>query len=81
MDYGRVNKLSVFRKLATGVNVSVGVLAQNNKGIYFQYDTSYLAQYHNLSPFNLSFDSTLQLAPVRPHNRLHGAFSETSLDS
>jgi serine/threonine-protein kinase HipA len=80
MDYGRVNKLSVFRKLATGVNVSVGVLAQNSKGIYFQYDTSYLAQYHNLSPFNLSFDSILQLAPVRPHNRLHGAFSDSLPD-
>ena len=80
MDYGRVNKLSVFRKLATGDNVTVGVLAQNSQGIFFQYDTGYLAQYHNLSPFNLSFDSTLQLAPVRPHNRLHGAFSDSLPD-
>jgi serine/threonine-protein kinase HipA len=80
MDYGRVNKLSVFRKLANGDNVAVGILAQNRQGIYFQYDTSYLEQYHNLSPFNLSFDSTLQLAPVSPHNRLHGAFSDSLPD-
>lgn len=80
MDYGRVNKLSVFRKLANGDNVTVGILAQNKQGIYFQYDTSYLEQYHNLSPFNLSFDSTLQLAPVSPHNRLHGAFSDSLPD-
>jgi serine/threonine-protein kinase HipA len=80
MDYGRVNKLSVFRKLANGDNVAVGILAQNRQGIYFQYDTIYLEQYHNLSPFNLSFDSTLQLAPVSPHNRLHGAFSDSLPD-
>ena len=80
MDYGRVNKLSVFRKLANGDNVAVGILAQNRQGIYFQYDTSYLEQYHNLSPFNLNFDSTLQLAPVSPHNRLHGAFSDSLPD-
>ncbi|WP_019026731.1 type II toxin-antitoxin system HipA family toxin [Colwellia piezophila] len=80
MDYGRVNKLEVFRKLANGVNVAVGVLAQNRQGIYFQYDTHYLNQYHNLSPFNLSFDSSLQLAPVRPHNSLHGAFSDSLPD-
>ncbi|MFT6138217.1 MAG: serine/threonine-protein kinase HipA [Salibacteraceae bacterium] len=36
MDYGRVNKLSVFRKLANGDNVAVGILAQNRQGIYFQ---------------------------------------------
>jgi serine/threonine-protein kinase HipA len=59
MDYGRANKLSVFRKLTNGDNVSVGALAQNRQSVYFQYDTSYLEQYHNLSHFNLNFDSTL----------------------
>lgn len=80
MGYGRISKLAVFRKLTDGTNVAVGTLAQNRQGVYFQYDAGYLQQYHNLSPFNLNFDSSLQLAPNRPHNGLHGAFSDSLPD-
>ena len=54
MGYERISKLEVFRKLTDGTNVAVGTLAQNRQGVYFQYDASYLQQYHNLSPFNLA---------------------------
>lgn len=80
MSYQRINKLEVLRKLSDGSRVVVGLLAQNQQGIYFQYDTDYLAKFHNLSPFNLDFDSSLQLAPARPHNGLHGAFSDSLPD-
>ena len=80
MSYGQINKLSVSRKLSDGSNVNVGLLAQNKQGIYFQYETDYLNKYHNLSPFNLNFDTSLQLAPAQPHHRLHGAFSDSLPD-
>lgn len=54
MSYQRINKLEVLRKLSDGARVVVGLLAQNQQGIYFQYDTDYLAKFHNLSPFNLA---------------------------
>lgn len=80
MSYERVNKLEVFRTLTDGTNISVGTLAQNRQGVYFQYATGYLQNFGNLSPFNLHFDSSLQLAPNRPHNGLHGAFSDSLPD-
>lgn len=80
MNELQINKLDVWRKLASGAAVKVGELAQNKQGIYFQYHTDYLNQYQNLSPFNLKFDSSVQLAPKNPHNNLHGAFSDSLPD-
>ncbi len=80
MSYEKVNKLEIWRKLSDGSSAAVGELAQNKQGVYFQYYTSYLEQFSNLSPFNLNFDPTLQLAPKKPHNRLHGAFSDSLPD-
>ncbi|PKG37509.1 type II toxin-antitoxin system HipA family toxin [Psychromonas sp. Urea-02u-13] len=80
MNYQRVSKLEVFRKLSDATNVAVGTLAQNSQGTFFQYKRDYLQQFNNLSPFNLSFDSSLQLAPRRPHAGLHGAFSDSLPD-
>jgi len=80
MTYTKVNKLAVWRTLSDGSSTAVGELAQNKQGAYFQYNTHYLAKFSNLSPFNLYFDSTLQLAPKKPHNGLHGAFSDSLPD-
>ena len=80
MTYKQVNKLEVWRTLTSGNTIFVGELAQNKQGVYFQYNTSYLDKFSNLSPFNLTFNSTLQLAPKTPHNGLHGAFSDSLPD-
>lgn len=39
-----VSKLNVYRRLSDGRQVVVGQLAQNSKGVFFQYDAGYLAQ-------------------------------------
>jgi len=75
-----VKKLEVWRKFASGSTIKVGELAQNKQGVYFQYDTDYLNQHENLSPFGLNFDASLQLAPKQPHDGLHGAFSDSLPD-
>jgi len=80
VSYEKVNKLEVCRTLSDGSSIVVGELAQNKQGVYFQYNDNYLDNFSNLSPFNLSFDSTLQLSPKKPHNELHGAFSDSLPD-
>ena len=80
MSYEKVNKLEIWRTLSDGSSIAVGELAQNKQGVYFQYHINYLDNFANLSPFNLNFDSTLQLAPKKPHNGLHGAFSDSLPD-
>jgi serine/threonine-protein kinase HipA len=80
MNFQQVQKLDVKRKLSDGSQVIVGELAQNRQGVYFQYNDDYLTHYSNLSPFNLSFDPSLQVAPLSPHNNLHGAFSDSLPD-
>ncbi|PCI73167.1 MAG: phosphatidylinositol kinase [Gammaproteobacteria bacterium] len=80
MSYEKVNKLEVWRTLSDGSSIVVGELAQNKQGVYFQYNDNYLDNFSNLSPFNLSFDFTLQLSPKKPHNGLHGAFSDSLPD-
>lgn len=80
MSYLQVKKLDVERRLSDGRSVFVGELAQNKQGVYFQYDDNYLANFNHLSPFNLNFDTSLQLAPTAPHNGLHGAFSDSLPD-
>lgn len=80
MSYLQVKKLEVWRKLTSGMTIKVGELAQNKQGVYFQYDADYLNKYKNVSPFNLHFDSLLQLAPKKAHNGLHGAFSDSLPD-
>lgn len=80
MSYSQVQKLEVWRKLSDGSAVIVGDLAQNKQGVYFQYRVNYINRYENISPFNLNFDLSLQLAPNEPHNRLHGAFSDSLPD-
>ncbi|MDX2369607.1 MAG: type II toxin-antitoxin system HipA family toxin [Colwellia sp.] len=80
MSYEKVNKLEIWRTLSDGSLIAVGELAQNKQGVYFQYHINYLDNFSNLSPFNLNFDSTLQLSPKEPHNGLHGAFSDSLPD-
>lgn len=80
MTYKQVNKLEIFRTLSDGSRTIVGELAQNKQGVYFQYHHHYLARFANLSPFNLHFDPSLQLAPKVPHCGLHGAFSDSLPD-
>lgn len=80
MRYQQTKELKIERRLSNGSKVFVGELAQNKQGVYFQYSDDYLECFSNLSPFNLSFDLSLQLAPHTPHNNLHGAFSDSLPD-
>ncbi|WP_440682492.1 type II toxin-antitoxin system HipA family toxin [Cysteiniphilum halobium] len=72
--------LEVFRSITSGQKIKVGQLAQNQSGIYFQYDQEYLANHANLSPFTLKFNLDLQKAPSIPHNGLHGVFADSLPD-
>ncbi|KZX60766.1 MULTISPECIES: type II toxin-antitoxin system HipA family toxin [unclassified Alcanivorax] len=80
MTFKPVRKLTVTRTLATGQAVTVGVLAQNRQGVFFQYDADYLGRFGNLSPFGLKATTELQLAPKRPHSGLHGLFGDSLPD-
>ena len=76
MSFKPIQKLSVTRTLTTGESVAVGVLAQNRKGVFFQYDDQYLEKFGNLSPFGLNANNLVQAAPKTPHNGLHGVFGD-----
>ena len=80
MNFKPVQKLAVSRTLATGESVAVGTLAQNRRGVFFQYDAEYLTRFDNLSPFTLNADTALQAAPQQPHNGLHGVFADSLPD-
>ncbi len=75
-----VRQLAVNRRLAAGDTVRVGELAQNRQGVFFQYDADYLRVHRSLSPFLLPFDDSLNQAPARPHNGLHGVFADSLPD-
>jgi len=72
--------LSVNRVLGSGDIVSVGRLAQNSQGVFFQYDVDYVSRFSNLSPFRLKADTRLQKGPREPHHGLHGVFSDSLPD-
>ncbi|ORT50693.1 phosphatidylinositol kinase [Vibrio sp. qd031] len=80
MGFKSIQKLNVERTLTTGETVSVGVLAQNRQGVFFQYDESYLSRFGNLSPFTLQGDVRLQQAPKEPHQGIHGVFGDSLPD-
>ncbi|WP_096086713.1 type II toxin-antitoxin system HipA family toxin [Agaribacterium haliotis] len=80
MAFKPVQKLEVFRTLQTGEKLPVGVLAQNQQAVFFQYEQSYLKRFSNLSPFALNFDASLQQAPLTPHFGLHGVFADALPD-
>ncbi|WGE31644.1 HipA N-terminal domain-containing protein [Actinobacillus genomosp. 2] len=73
-------QLTVYRTLMNGRKIRVGELAENKQGIFFAYDTNYLSDYPNLSPFKLEKNTALQLAPVSPHDGLHGVFADSLPD-
>ena len=75
-----INKISVLRILPDGSRTPVGTLAENKQGIFFAYDAEYINQFNNLSPFKLSFDISVQLAPATPHKGLHGVFADSLPD-
>ena len=58
-----IQKLVVWRRLSDGKRIRVGQLASTPQGLFFQYDTSYLNNSFNLSPFMLQFNSSLQQIP------------------
>ncbi|WP_448218568.1 type II toxin-antitoxin system HipA family toxin [Endozoicomonas sp. 2B-B] len=76
----RVRKLSVHRRFSDGTKHKVGELAQNQQGIFFQYDESYLSRFHSLSPFTLPFEATLSRGPRQPHQGLQGVFADSLPD-
>ena len=80
MSFKSIQKLNVGRTLTTGEMVSVGVLAQNRQGVFFQYDENYISKFGNLSPFTLQGDVRLQQAPKEPHQGIHGVFGDSLPD-
>ena len=80
MSFKSIQKLNVHRTLTTGETVSVGVLAQNRQGVFFQYNEEYIGKFGNLSPFTLQADTQLQQAPQTPHQGIHGVFGDSLPD-
>ena len=80
MSFNPIQKLMVSRTLSTGDSVPVGTLAQNRRGVFFQYDANYLTAFGNLSPFALDAGTALQAAPKKPHGGLHGVFADSLPD-
>lgn len=80
MSFSALRELEVWRCLSSGERVRAGTLVQNRQGIYFQYDSGYLADYASLSPFGLEFDNRLHKAPRLPHGGLHGVFADSLPD-
>ncbi len=81
MKFSHTRRLEAWRTLSNGSKCLVGLLAQNREGIYFQYAEEYLSKHHNISPFSLSFNNSLQLADRTIHDGLHGVFSDSLPDS
>jgi serine/threonine-protein kinase HipA len=54
MAFKPIQKLVVQRMLSTGNRVNVGRLAQNQQGVFFQYDADYIQQFGNVSPIPLT---------------------------
>ena len=73
-------KLDVHRRLSDGTSQPVGQLAQNQQGIYFQYNENYLKSFSSLSPFKLPFNNLLHKASASYHNGLHGVFADSLPD-
>ncbi len=80
MAFKPIARLEVWRTLLDGQQTQVGQLAQNRQGVFFQYNTDYLKNYSNLSPFGLKFNTALQPAPTQPHSGLHGVFADSLPD-
>ncbi|TMO64035.1 type II toxin-antitoxin system HipA family toxin [Pseudoalteromonas aurantia] len=80
MSFKSIQKLNVERTLTTGETVTVGVLAQNRQGVFFQYNENYISRFGNLSPFTLQGDVRLQQAPKEPHQGIHGVFGDSLPD-
>ena len=72
--------LSVNRVLDSGDIVSVGRLAQNSQGVFFQYNADYVSRFSNLSPYRLKADARVQKGPREPHQGLHGVFADSLPD-
>lgn len=75
-----IKKLDVFRCLTDNSKVLVGQLAQNQQGVFFQYNADYLTTHQSLSPFSVPFNDTLKKAPNQPHQGLHGLFADSLPD-
>ena len=73
-------KLDIHRRFSDGSRHHVGQLAQNQQGIYFQYNEDYLKSFNSLSPFKLPFNNQLYKAPASHHQGLHGVFSDSLPD-
>ena len=78
--FSPIKKLDIFRSLSDGKEIAVGQLAQNQQGVYFQYDANYLNIYQSLSPFTVPFSDALAKAPYLPHQGLHGLFADSLPD-
>lgn len=73
--------LIIKRTFSDGHKETLGQLAENKNGIYFQYNEAYLNQHpSSIAPFNIRSDLNLQKAPRQPHYGLHGVFGDSLPD-
>ena len=79
-DFKPIQRLQVSRILSDGEIVTVGEMAQSRRGVFFQYDPGYLAQYPNLSPFHIGFNANVQSASSQVHYGIHGVFADSLPD-
>lgn len=80
MTFSPVRQLEVWRTQGDGREWRVGRMAQNAQGVFFQYDSDYLASGHSLSLFQLEFTGTLQRADNAFHGGLFGVFADSLPD-
>lgn len=73
-------KLNVFIQLGKG-HQQVGQLILDGKDILFRYHPEYLQSGHNISPFKLQFNDTIQTASKTPFEGLFGVFADSLPDA
>ncbi|HEX8832252.1 MAG TPA: HipA N-terminal domain-containing protein, partial [Longimicrobium sp.] len=60
--------------------VTVGVLAERDRRIYFEYDAGWVERGTELSPLKLPLRRGVQEGPPSPFNGLHGVFADSLPD-
>jgi len=75
-----LTKINVFIQFNNSEQL-VGQMILDEKDVLFKYSDLYLENGYNISPSKLKFDSTVQLAPVKPFGGLFGVFSDSLPDA
>lgn len=72
-------KLRVFINFG-GAHTPLGQIIKESKKYYFQYSNSYLEHGHNISPFKLKFDNSVQITDTDIFEGLYGVSGDSQPD-